>query len=53
MIIAHDQGSDFIAFATYYRTAKNIAEWAINLFYAPGTLNMKFHFAIFCIFEEF
>jgi hypothetical protein len=47
------RGSDFIAFANYYRIQIKIAEWAINLFYAPGTPNMKFHNAIFQVLMLF
>lgn len=45
--IVYSQGSDFIAFTTYYR----IAEWAINLSYEPGT-KYEILFCFFCIFEE-
>jgi len=40
-------GSDFIAIATYYRIEIKIAQWHINLFYAPRTLNMKLNFGFF------
>jgi len=51
--VSNDQDSDFIAFATYYKIEIKLAEWAIHLFYVPGTQNMKNYFAIFSIFEEF
>lgn len=31
----NDQGSDFLAFASYHRVQMKKADWAINLFYSP------------------